>query len=425
MEKSILYFKLSTGLFLSTFPQILMLLGFIHISTAPITINTKILYYIYYIKLKGVIHMMKLTCNKTNLVNGVNTVLKAVSNRTTLPILECILLQADANKFKLVSNDLELGIESQVDATIVQPGSVALEARIFSEIVKKLPDSIVEISVDENNMTTIRCENSQFKIAGQPGVEFPQLPEVEKNNQFSLAQVVLKDMIRQTIFSVAVEETRQILTGELLEIKNGSLHIVSVDGYRVSFRKTSLSIENEQIEVVVPGKTLNEISKILSSEEEDMVSLYFTDKHVLFDLGNSIVVSRLLEGEFLKYEQIFSGDYETKIKVDRRELLMSIERAALISRENKKNPVKMEITQNQLVITSNTELGTAYEQLLIHAEGKDLIIAFNPRYLIDALRAIEDEKIQIQFTSSLSPCIIQPIEGDEYKYLILPIRLNA
>ncbi|NMA82250.1 MAG: DNA polymerase III subunit beta [Epulopiscium sp.] len=368
---------------------------------------------------------MKIICNKSSLLNGVNTVLKAVSSRTTLPILECILLEADENNFKLISTDLELGIESQVDATVIKPGSIALESKIFSEIVRKLPDSTVEISVDENNMTTIICEKSQFKIAGQSGSEFPPLPEVEKNNQFSLSQTVLKDMIRQTIFSVAVEETRQILTGELIEIKNQSLHMVSVDGYRVSFRKTDLSIENELVEVVVPGKTLNEISKILSTEDEDKVSLYFTDKHVLFDLGTSIVVSRLLEGEFLKYEQIFSADYETKIVVDRRELLMSIERAALISRENKKNPVKVEIKQEQLVITSNTELGTAYEEIQIQMEGKDLVIAFNPRYVIDALRAIEDEKICIQFTSSLSPCIIQPIEGEDYKYLILPIRLNA
>ena len=372
---------------------------------------------------KGVIHKMKLTCQKTDLVNGVNTVLKAVSNRTTLPILECILLQANTNQFTLVSNDLELGIESKEYTD--RAGSIALEARIFSEIVRKLPDSLVEISVDDHNMTTIICENSQFKIAGQLGEEFPRLPEVEKDNQLSLTQPVLKDMIRQTIFSVAVEETRQILTGELLEIKNGSLNIVSVDGYRVSFRKTDLSIENEQAEVVVPGKTLNEISKILSSEEEDLVSLYFTDKHILFDLGDSIVVSRLLEGEFLKYEQVFSEDYETKIEVDRRELLMSIERAALISRENKKNPIKMEIAAEQLVVTSNTELGTAYEELVVHTEGKDLLIAFNPKYLIDALLAIEDEKICIQFTSSLSPCIIKPLEGNEYKYLVLPIRLNV
>jgi DNA polymerase-3 subunit beta len=279
--------------------------------------------------------------------------------------------------------------------------------------------------VDNNYMTTIRCANSEFKIAGQPGSEFPELPQVEKNKAITLKQSILKDIIRQTIFSVAAEETRPILTGELLQIKDQGLHMVSVDGYRVSYRKTCLSIENEQVEVVVPGKTLGEISKILSSEEQEEVAIYFTDKHILFDLGDSIVVSRLLEGEFLKYEQSFSKDYETKIHVDRKSLLMSIERAALISREGKKNPIKIEIGNDQMVITSNTELGTAHEQLHVKMEGKDLLIAFNPKYLIEALKSIEDDEISIQFISSLSPCIIQPVEGDEYKYLILPIRLNG
>lgn len=368
---------------------------------------------------------MKILCEKSALLKGVNTVLKAVSNRTTLPILECILLSAEFDNFKLVGNDLELGIESNVAAEVVENGCVALEAKIFSEIIRKLPDSKVEIIVNEKNITTIKCAHSEFKIAGQPGDEFPLLPEVDKDKKIIMSQLLLKDMIRQTIFSTATEETRKILTGELIDIHGTSLNIVAVDGYRVSLRRTELSIENENIKVVVPGKTLSEITKILSGEDEAEVALYVTDKHILFELGDSIVVSRLLEGEFLKYEQAFSSDFETMITINRKAYLDSIERAALISRDSKNNPVKTEIKADKMIITSNTDLGTAYEEVDIEMEGNEMIIAFNPKYIIDALKNIEDERIKITYTSPLSPSVVKPVENDAFKYLICPIRFNG
>lgn len=368
---------------------------------------------------------MKILCDKSALLKGVNTVSKAVSSRTTLPILECILLSAELGNFKLVGNDLELGIESHVSAEVVEDGVVALESKIFSEIIRKLPDSKIEITVGENNVTTIKCAHSEFKIAGQPGHEFPLLPDIDKDKKVIIKQSLFKDMIRQTIFSTAVEETRKILTGELIDVKDQCLNLVAVDGYRVSLRRTPLSIENKEIKVVVPGKTLSEISKILSAEEETEMVLYVTDRHILFELGDSIVVSRLLEGEFLKYEQAFNADYQTKIIVNRKEYLNSIERAALISRDSKNNPVKTEIKNNKMIITSNTDLGTAYEEVEIQAEGESLVIAFNPKYLIDALKNIEDEQIQIIYTSQLSPSVIVPVENDAFKYLICPIRFTA
>ncbi|WP_069999902.1 DNA polymerase III subunit beta [Cellulosilyticum sp. I15G10I2] len=368
---------------------------------------------------------MHIYCRQDILLNSINTVLKACSTKTTLPILECILLKASNNKLTLVGNNLELGIESTIDAEVQEEGSIALEAKIFSEIIRKMSGEVIEISSNNNFMTAITTEKSKFQIAGQSGKDFPALPNVEKLNSCKIDQLTLKEMIRQTIFSVAQDETRPILTGEMLQIKDNNLNMVSVDGYRISYRKTPLSIENRDVEVVIPGKTLAEVSKILSAEEDEPVTIYFEDKHVLFDLGESKVVSRLLEGEFLKYEQVFSSDYETKILVDKKHFLMSIERAALISREGKKNPIKIEIDGDKMIITSNTELGTAREELDVVLEGKELVIAFNPRYLIDALKTIDDEEIYIHFISSLTPCIIKPKEGDHYKYLILPIRVNA
>ncbi|TCT12239.1 DNA polymerase-3 subunit beta [Natranaerovirga pectinivora] len=368
---------------------------------------------------------MKIICQKADLLNGVNTVLKAVPTRTTLPILECILLDATTESFKLISNDLELGIESTVNAEIIKKGQIALDAKMFSEIVKKLPSSNVEISVDENFKTTIICEKSKFNISGQSGEEFLKLPKIEKDNYIKLSQPCFKEMIHQTIFSIAIEEVRPVLTGELIEINDNHFNIVSVDGHRVSIRYSKLENNTNNINVVVPGKTLNEISKILSSEEDKEVYIYFTDKHILFELNESIVVSRLLEGEFPKYEQIFSKDYETKVTINRKEFFNSIERAALISKDGKKTPIKINITDTNLIITSNTDLGTSYEEVNIIKEGKSLDIAFNPRFLIEALRVIEDEEISIQFTNPLSPCIINQIDGNDYKYLILPIRISS
>lgn len=368
---------------------------------------------------------MHIYCRQDLLLNSINTVLKACSTKTTMPILECILLTAVDNKLTLVGNNLELGIESTIDADVISEGYIALEAKIFSEIIRRMPGEVIEISSDENYMTSIESEKSKFQIAGQSGKDFPSLPDVEKVNVCMINQVALKEMIRQTIFSVAQDETRPILTGEMLQIKDNSLNMVAVDGYRISYRKLQLSNENEDIEVVIPGKTLGEINKILSSEEEENVNIYFGDKHVLFDLGSSRVVSRLLEGDFLRYEQVFSPDYETKILVDRRNFLMSIERAALISREGKKNPIRVEIDGDKMIITSNAELGTSREELDVLLEGKEIVIAFNPKYLIDALRAIDDDNVYIQFISPLTPCIINPEEGDHYKYLILPIRVNS
>ncbi len=368
---------------------------------------------------------MKIICNQIDLLNGVNTVLKAVSTRTTMPILECILLKSTLNGFKLTTNDLEIGIESQVEAQVIEPGSVAIEAKILSEIVKKLPDNDIEITVDENNRATIRCEKSKFTISGQPSEEFIPIPEVTKNQYISISQLQLKEMIRQTIFSTAVEEIRPVTTGELFEIKNDELCIVSIDGHRVSLRRIQFKNAPEDIKVVIPGKTLNEISKLLSTEDDKEVKIYFNNKHVLFEFEQSMVVSRLLEGEFPDYVDIFSRDYETLVKVNKKQFHMSIERAALMSRGSKKSPIKIVMQENKMIITSNTEIGNVYEEVDIEKEGKDMEIAFNPNYLIDILKVIDDETLYLQFTNAHNPCIFKPIEGDVFQYLVLPIKIYA
>lgn len=369
---------------------------------------------------------MKIVCKRNILLNAINIVSKAVPSRTTSPILECILLTADAYGFKMTANDMELAIETRLnDVEIIEAGNVALEAKIFSEMIRYLPEDDICIEVDSNNQTNIKCSSCEYKISGQAGELFPALPEVIKNLEYTLQQSQLRDMIRQTLFSVSKEETKPTLTGELLEIIDSNINLVAIDGFRVAFRKSELTNESQDIKAIIPGNSLSEINKILSNEEEYEVSLYFTDKHVLFDLGDTTIVSRVIEGEFMNYEQVFSDEYTTKVQADRKSLIMGLERAALLARENKKTPVKVDISENELEITSNTELGTAYEKLEVKTEGTEIVIAFNPKYLIDALKAIDDDIVAIYFTSSLSPCIIKPIEGDTYKYLVLPVKLNV
>ena len=367
--------------------------------------------------------IMKLVFDKADLVKSVGIAMKAVSGKTTMPILECILIDASSNVIKFTSNDMELGIETIVTGMILERGIVALDAKIFSEIVRKLPDNQVTIETDENLVTTITCEKAKFNIPGQSGEDFSYLPILETSDCVSISQFTLKELIRQTIFSISQESTKQILTGELFEMKENALQVVSIDGYRISFRKSPLEHDFTEKSVVVPGKTLTELTKILSQEEEDKVHLYFTDKHVLFDLGMATMVSRLLEGEYVSYENNFTEDFKTKIIIDTNELIQALERASLVSRDNRKTPVRLELKPNVLVITARSDMGTAYEEVPNETDGDEMQIAFNPRYLIEALRAIDDEKVAIRFTGSLSPCTIVPLEGKAYQYLILPLRM--
>lgn len=363
---------------------------------------------------------MKVVCSRENLIEGINIVQKAVSSKTTLPILEGILLEA-SDTFKLTGNDLEIGIESIIEADIQNIGSVVLNSRMFGDIIRRLPDSEVLIDVKENNHVIIECENSHFELKGLPAAGFPAIPNIKKENALLINQKLIRDMIKQTIFAVSYDENRPILTGSLIEYKNRSLSIVSIDGYRLALRKNDIESNLQEFNVVIPGKTLNEIVKILQPVDKD-ITIYNSENQIMFDIGNCRVVSRLLEGEYLNYKGIIPQDFETKIKVNTKELLSSIERASLLTLEEKKYPVKFNISDDKFIITSNTEIGAVREELNVDMEGNKLDIGFNPRYFIEALKVIEDEIIHISFTSNVGPCVINPYDSDKYCYLILPLR---
>jgi DNA polymerase III subunit beta len=364
---------------------------------------------------------MKVICSKENLIEGINIVQKAVSTKTTLPILEGILLEA-GEQFKLTGNDLEIGIECFVEADIKKPGSIVINSRMFGEIVRRLPESEILLEVKENNIVVIECDNSLFEIKGIAATGFPALPSIEKANGLKINQKLIRDMIKQTIFAVSVDENRPILTGSLIEHKNNRLTFISIDGFRLAMRTHVVENNDMDKSVVVPGKTLNEISKIMQPIDED-ITVYSTNNQILFDMGKCKVVSRLLEGEYLNYKGILPQDHETKIRIKTKDILASFERASLIiTTEERRFPVKLNIYDDILVINSNTEVGTVREELKIDMEGSKVDIAFNPRYFIEALRIIEDENIDIYFTSNIGPCTIKPAQGDAFAYLILPIR---
>lgn len=367
---------------------------------------------------------MKLICAKNELLKSVNISLKAVSSKTTMPILECILIDASAAEITFTSNDMELGIETKVKGIIEEKGIVALDAKLFSDIIRKLPDSDVTIQTDANLNTTITCEKAKFTIPGKSGDDFAYLPVIERTEGIEISQFTLKEVIRQTIFSIAANENNKLMTGELFEIKDNMLKVVSLDGHRIAIRKIKLKDNYPARKVVVPGKTLNEISKILSGEVEDQVKIFFTENHIVFEFDDTVVVSRLIEGEYFRIDQMLSSDYETKVKINKREFLECIDRATLFVKEGDKKPIIITIDDTGMQLNINSQMGSMNEEIDIDKEGKDIMIGFNPKFLIDALKVIDDEEISIYLVNPKAPCFIKN-EEESYIYLILPVNFNT
>ena len=369
---------------------------------------------------------MKLSFKKDNLLNGLNIVSKAIPSKTTMSILECILIDASAGEIKLTGNDMEMGIETKVEGDILEKGKVALEAKLFYEIIRKLSadDSVVTIECDDKFNTTISCENSVFNIPGRDGEEFSYLPFIERDHYICLSQFSLKEAIRQTIFSIAVNDSNKMMSGELFEVRGNELRVASLDGHRISIRNVTLKDCYESIKVIVPGKTLSEVSKILSGDNEKEVLIYFSQNHILFAFDDTIVISRLIEGEYFRISQMLSSDYETKVTVNKREFLDAIERATILIRENDKKPLIINIQDENMQLKLNSSFGSMNADILMHKTGKDIMIGFNPKFLIDALRAIDDEEIHIYLMNPKSPCFIKDDE-EQYIYLILPVNFNA
>ena len=370
---------------------------------------------------------MKIICYKDKILKAINSVVKAVASKTTMPILEGILIQTNDNEIKLTTYDLEIGIEYVMDCEVKEQGSTVVNAIMFSEIIRKLPDSEIYLTLNEKNLLEIECEGSFYKLATMNPEEFPELPKIEVENSIEIEQNTLKNMIRKTIFAVSTEENRPIFTGCLFEIENNKLTLVAVDGFRLALRNIYLNKETNNFSAVIPGKTLNEVNKILL-DSFDMIKIGVSKNQALFEMDNCKIVTRILEGEFLNYKSVIPSNWETRIKVNKNNLQDCFERISLISsssvEKEKKYPVKVSVEIGKVTISCTNQTGDAKEEIYVSTEGKNIEAGFNPKYFLDSLKAIDEEEVYVELGTNISPCLIKPVDNNNYTYMILPIRLK-
>ena len=368
---------------------------------------------------------MKFSCEKALLQAAISTTSRAVSPKSSIPALEGILLEAGSD-LRLTGYNLETGIRTIVPADIREEGTLVLGARLFGEIVRKLPDDIVTFQ-SENYMVNIKCGMSEFNILGTDPEEFPELPTVEYQNSLILPQSRLKAMISQTLFAVSDNESRPIHTGSLFEVDSNGLTIVSVDGYRLALRHEAIEKKEgaETFSFVVPGAALSEVEKICSDVDEP-ASVTQGARHVMFKVGDTMLVSRRLEGEFLAYRQAIPRNNTIHVEGETRALLSSIDRVSLIISDKLKSPLRCVFDSNLLKISTKTAIGDAYDECPLSGDGGGLEIGFNNKYLMDALKAAPADKVRLELTTGVSPCVILPTEGEEnFLYMVLPVRLKA
>lgn len=402
----------------------------IHISTCPTTIiiNNYIILSIYIVyksmcitvhnfrRLSYEFHMFK-----TKLQEGISIVTKAITGKTTMPILEGIYIEANNEGLTLIGSDMDVSIETKVEATVTTAGKIVLDARLFGEIIRKLPNSDVKIEIADNDLIQVTCEKSVFNLVYMNPSDYPMLPTINEDLKVEVPQNLLKNMIKGTSFAIAQDEVRPILQGILFEVKDKQLNLVALDGYRLAIRNELLDIDND-IEVVIPGKTLNEVSKILE-DNSDLVEITFTNNHILFNLKTTKVISRLLEGKFVNYNSLLPQEHKLIVNVKKQELQNGIERASLMAKDGNSNLIKLDVQEDILIITSNSQLGKVREEVAISLQGEGVQIAFNSRYLLDVLKSMEEDEIVMEMTSGITPCVIKGKNMNNSKYLVLPVRL--
>ena len=368
---------------------------------------------------------MKFSCEKALLQAAISTTSRAVSPKSSIPALEGILLEA-GNELRLTGYNLETGIRTVVPADIQEEGTLVLGARLFGDIIRKLPDDIVTFRAD-HYMVNITCGMSEFNILGTDPEEFPELPTVEYQNTITLSQAKLRAMIGQTLFAVSDNESRPIHTGSLFEADDKGLTIVSVDGYRLALRHEAIDKKEgaESFSFVVPGAALSEVEKICSDVDEP-AQIIQGARHVMFKVGSTMLVSRRLEGEFLAYRQAIPRNNTIHVVGDTRALLSSIDRVSLIISDKLKSPLRCTFDHNLLKISTKTAIGDAYDECPLEGDGGGLEIGFNNKYLMDALKAAPADRVRLELSTSVSPCVILPTEGEEnFLYMVLPVRLKA
>lgn len=368
---------------------------------------------------------MIFTCSKEILNEAVSIVSKAVSSKSNTPVLECILITAENHFIKLSGSDFDLAIESEMPAEVEEEGRIAVNARFFGDIIRKADGETVHMEADDECRIKIRCANTRIETTGMPGEEFPEIENIESEHSIIMKDTMLKSMIKQTLFAVGTDESKMILTGSLFEIKNNILNVVSLDRFRLALRRETLESETDDVSFVIPSKALSEINKIIKDEDID-VNIGVSDNKVQFEIGCYKIISRLLEGEFLDYNQILPKESKIYVTADVKPLCDAIERAALIiENETTKYPVKLSIETDRINLSCVSRVGKMDDTVFVETKGDNLEIGFNYRFLLEALKACECEKVSIEFNTMLNPCIIKPVEGDKFIYIVLPVKMRG
>ena len=368
---------------------------------------------------------MIIKCKKEELVAGLNIVSKAVSNKTTYPILQCVLIEAAQGKIKFTSNNTDLGIETYIEGTVIKDGTSAIEAKLFMDIVRKLPDDDITVDTEDEIRAVITCQKTKYTIAYKSGNDFVNIPTLNTDKHIEISEFTLREIIRQTIFSISDNENNPIMTGEYFEVNGDKLTVVSIDGKRISVRNVELADTNQDVSVIIPGKSLLELIKIINGGVDDKVNIYFENNYVMFEFGKTKVISRLIEGEYYKISRFMSIDHSMIVNVDKKELIDAIDRTTLLIQETDKKPIIVSVKDDDnMYLRVDTNMGSFNENIEVDKEGGEIVIGFNPKFLLDALRVIDEDRVSIYMSDSKNPCIIKD-DQESFTYVILPININS
>jgi DNA polymerase-3 subunit beta len=366
---------------------------------------------------------MKITCQRQQLNEAVLNVQRAVSTKSSVPALEGILLKTGENEITLCGYDLELGMTTKIEAQVEEPGSIVLSARLFGDIVRRLPADTVYLATDEKKITSIKSGPADFSIVGIPAEEYPELPAITGETSIRIANCILKSMIRQTLFAVSESDMKPVHTGTLFELSENRLCLISVDGYRLAVREEPIACDQDT-SFVVPGNTLSEVLKLLPDNEENL-ALSIGRRHILFQIGSYTLISRLLEGDFLDYRAAIPASHTTEILVKTRTFIESVERVSLLITDRLKSPLRCVFDDNRIQLSCSTAIGRASDELEAQSTGGTIEMGFNNRYLLDALRNTECDEVKIQLSGALSPMKVVPKDGGSFLFLVLPVRLKS
>lgn len=366
---------------------------------------------------------MKILCNQKKLAHAITNAQRAINTKTTVEILRGILISAEDNKLKVRGYDNEISIETEIDAQVELAGSIVINSKLIGEIVRKLPDSYISIETDENFNVFISCMSSRFKIKGISAEDFPNIDNIEAGDMLKISQSDMRNMIRNTVFAAATDNSNQTFNGELIEIDRERINMAALDGYRLATMTNPFeSGIDKNLSAIVPRNTLNHLNSLLSDEGDLYIAI--SPRDIVFKFDNTRLVGRLIDGEYADYKSLLPKEYVTKISVETKKLQEAVERASLLFTSDKNNTIKMTVTDKLLVITSNNENGNAYEEIGVEFEGYMLDIAFNSRYFLDGIKYLNSEYVSIEFLGAINPCVIKPIDDIEYTYLILPVRIS-